>query len=118
TTLPLPTTLAGTTVKVKDAAGVERNAPLFFVSPDQINFLIPFGTGTGVATVTVARDGNIVGTSIIRIDSVAPSLFAANANGQGVPAAVGLRIKANGGQSFEALAQFNQTTNHFEPVPI
>src|SRR5262245_39385422 len=34
---PLPTSLAGTTVKVKDSAGVERLAPLFFVSPGQIN---------------------------------------------------------------------------------
>jgi uncharacterized protein (TIGR03437 family) len=118
TTLPLPTTLAGTTVRVRDVAGVERNAPLFFVSPDQINFLIPAGTVLGVATVTVTRDGNTVGTSTVRIDSVAPAFFAANANGQGVPAAVVFRIKADGAQSFESLAQFNQATNRFEPVPV
>jgi hypothetical protein len=35
-----------------------------------------------------------------------------------VPAAVVLRIKANGAQSFEALTQFNQATNRFEPAPI
>jgi uncharacterized protein (TIGR03437 family) len=118
TTLPLPTTLAGTTVKVKDAAGAERNAPLFFVSPDQINFMIPTGTGAGLATITVTRGDNLVGTSLTRIDSVAPSLFAANASGQGVPAAVVLRINANGAQSFEPLAQFNQAANRFEAVPI
>jgi hypothetical protein len=44
-----PTTLAGAIVRVKDAAGVERDAPLFFASP-QINLLIPEGTGNGVAT--------------------------------------------------------------------
>src|SRR5262249_53124174 len=37
TSLPLPTALAGTTVTVKDSAGSERLAPLFFVSPGQIN---------------------------------------------------------------------------------
>ncbi|MEK7830404.1 MAG: hypothetical protein AAB401_04915, partial [Acidobacteriota bacterium] len=37
TTLPLPTTLAGTTVKVRDSANVERQAPLFFVAPTQVN---------------------------------------------------------------------------------
>src|SRR5262249_30604852 len=46
------------------------------------------------------------------------ALFAANANGQGVPAAVVFRLKADGSQSTEALAQFNQAANRFEPAPI
>jgi uncharacterized protein (TIGR03437 family) len=54
--VPLPTTLGGVQVKVKDAAGVERNAPLFFVSAGQINFLVPQGTGNGTANLTVLRD--------------------------------------------------------------
>ncbi|MBI1761245.1 MAG: hypothetical protein HYR56_07410, partial [Acidobacteria bacterium] len=33
TTATLPTVLAGASVRVKDSAGSERNAPLFFVSP-------------------------------------------------------------------------------------
>ncbi len=37
TTLPLPTTLAGTTVKARDSAGNERPAPLFLVPPSQVN---------------------------------------------------------------------------------
>ena len=36
--LPLPTQLAGVSVKVRDSAGAERLAPLFFVSPGQINY--------------------------------------------------------------------------------
>src|SRR5262249_17822038 len=47
TTLPLPTELAGTTVKVKDSAGAERLAPLFSVSPTQVNYQIPVGTAAG-----------------------------------------------------------------------
>lgn len=39
TTQPLPTSLAGTTVKVKDSANVERLAQLFFVSPGQVNYM-------------------------------------------------------------------------------
>jgi hypothetical protein len=35
TTIPLPTSLANTTVKLRDGGGVERAAPLFFVSPNQ-----------------------------------------------------------------------------------
>ncbi|NOT59989.1 MAG: choice-of-anchor D domain-containing protein, partial [Acidobacteria bacterium] len=46
-TATLPTTLGGTTVRVRDSAGTERLAPLFFVSPGQINFLMPQGTALG-----------------------------------------------------------------------
>jgi len=42
-TVPLPTTLAGTTVRVRDSAGVERLGPLFFVSAGQINYQLPPG---------------------------------------------------------------------------
>jgi uncharacterized protein (TIGR03437 family) len=45
--IPLPGELAGTTVKVRDSAGVERSAPLFFVSPNQINYQLPPGTASG-----------------------------------------------------------------------
>jgi len=45
--LPLPTQLAGVSVKVRDSAGEDRLAPLFFVSPEQINFQVPRGTAAG-----------------------------------------------------------------------
>src|SRR5437868_1054331 len=45
-TIPLPTTLAGTTVRVNGEAAL-----LFFVSPQQINYLIPAGTPPGTAAV-------------------------------------------------------------------
>src|SRR5262249_14810585 len=35
---PLPVTLGGAQVRVRDAMGTELDAPLFFVSPTQINF--------------------------------------------------------------------------------
>src|SRR5262249_344998 len=49
--LPLPTALAGTSVMVKDSAGSQRMAPLFFVSSGQVNYLVPPGTAVGAATV-------------------------------------------------------------------
>src|SRR5262249_29145643 len=36
--LPLPTSLLGTKVTVKDSAGMSRDAGLFFVAPSQINY--------------------------------------------------------------------------------
>jgi len=97
-TTPLPTVLAGTSVKIKDAAGVERLALLFFVSPSQINLAIPAGTAAGAATITVARDDGRTASATIQIDPVAPGLFSANADGRGVAAALAIRATAAGEQ--------------------
>ncbi len=116
--VPLPTTLAGTTVRVRDSAGTERLAPLFFVSAGQINYLIPEGTANGNATISVtAGDGSLSGGTL-PVLTIAPGLFSANANGQGVAAAVVLRVKANGAQSYELVAQLNPATGKFVAVPI
>lgn len=103
--VPLPTTLLGASVKVKDRLGVERLAPLFFVSPTQINLQIPPGTAPGKAVLSITNTQNTAVNTTVLISDVAPGLFAANANGQGVAAAVVLRQKANGVQSFEPIAQ-------------
>lgn len=118
TTTPLPTELSGVKVRVKDAANVERDARLFFVSPQQINFLTPPGTSNGTATITVLRDGNPVGAGTLNLETVAPGLFTANANGQGVAAAVVLRVKADGAQTIEPIAQFNAASSRNEALPI
>ncbi|MGH9845778.1 MAG: kelch repeat-containing protein, partial [Blastocatellia bacterium] len=116
--IPLPTTLAGTSVRVRDGAGVERLAPLFFVAPGQINYQIPAGAAAGQGLVTVTSGDNLVASGVIEIVSVAPGLFAANANGQGVAAAVALRIRASGAQSFEPVARFDTAQNRFVAAPI
>lgn len=118
TTLPLPTTLGGVSVQIKDSLGVTRSAPLFFVSPNQINYLIPPGTAPGVALVTVTNVANTTATGTVLIAPVAPALFAADASGRGLAAATVLRVKADGTQVFEPVAQFNQAQNRFNPVPI
>ncbi len=118
TGLPLPTSLAGTTVKIKDSAGVERAAPLFFVSPSQINYQMPPGTATGQVTVTVSSGDDRVAMGSVQVAAIAPALFAANANGQGVAAAVVLRIKADGSSQFEAVAQFDPELKKFVARPI
>ncbi|NOT61421.1 MAG: hypothetical protein HOP19_14480, partial [Acidobacteria bacterium] len=106
-TSPLPTNLAGTTVRLQDSAGVERPASLFFVSPTQVNYLAPSGMAAGEAVVTVTSNDGAVSTGKVRIARVAPVIFAANANGQGVAAAQVLRVKANGEQTYETIARFD-----------
>lgn len=99
TAIPLPTTLGGATVKVTDSRGVERLAPLFFVSPAQINCLIPEDTATGSATVTIDTGELRLGTATVTVVAVSPGVFTANADGKGVPAALLQRISADGSPS-------------------
>ena len=118
TSLPLPTTLEGSTMKVRDSLGVTRDAPLFFVSPDQINFQVPPGTMNGIATVTITSGNGSVSIGTTQIARVAPGLFAANASGRDVAAGVALRVRANGQQVFELIARFDQAQGKFVSVPI
>jgi uncharacterized protein (TIGR03437 family) len=86
--LPLPTALAGTTVRVQDSTGAERLAPLFYVSPLQVNYQIPPGAAPGPARVTITGgDGRVsVGAAIIA--AAAPSLFTLDQSGAGAAAAL------------------------------
>jgi len=99
-TVPLPTTLLGTKVTVKDSAGTSRESALFFVAPSQINYQVPPGTAEGNATVTVTINNTAVGVGTMKVAKVAPGLFTANAAGTGIVSAVILRIR-NGVQTFE-----------------
>jgi uncharacterized protein (TIGR03437 family) len=115
---PLPTSLRGVTVRVRDGAGTDRAAPLFFVSPGQINYQIPAGTMVGAATVTVVRENQTVAREAVQITNASPGLFAANANGQGVAAAVALRIGLGGAQQYEPVSQFDAAQGRFIARPL
>lgn len=117
TTNPLPTSLNGTTVRLRDSSGNERLAPLFFVSPSQINYQIAPGILIGNTSVTITSGSGAVSTGSMLVEPVAPGLFAANANGQGVAAAVALRIR-NGVQTFEPVFRFDSGQNQAVPVQI
>lgn len=117
-TIPLPTSLLGTSITVRDVNNVERPAPLFFVSPTQINFQVPPDTATGKAVVTVTNAQNTMVSATVLIEKTAPGIFTANASGQEAPAAVLLRVKQDGSQLFEPVVQFNAFLNKFVPLPI
>lgn len=116
--LPLPLSLGGSTVRVRDAAGVERLAPLFFVSSGQINFQVPVGSANGAATVTVTSGEGVVSSGVVTLANVAPGLFSANADGQGIAAAVALRVRADGAQIYEPVSRLDTATNRQVAVPI
>jgi uncharacterized protein (TIGR03437 family) len=105
--LPLPASLLGVSVKVKDSVGTERSAPLFFVSPNQVNFLIPSTTAMGKATITLTNSQNASLSATVWIDGVAPGLFSADASGRGIAAAVALRVKQDGSFGFEPVMRLD-----------
>ncbi len=114
TTLPLSAELAGTRVSVRDSAGAVRAASLFFVSPAQVNYLMPTGSASGPATVTITSGDGRAATGAVQIAAVAPGIFAANADGRGVAAANVLRVKADNSQVYEAPAAiFDAAQNRF-----
>jgi uncharacterized protein (TIGR03437 family) len=115
---PLPVTLGGTSVTVRDSANNEKLAPLFFVSQGQVNFLMPAGLANGAATIIATNPEGRVARGTIDIAPVAPALFSANADGRGVAAALVLRVKADGSQSYEPVATFDQSQNRFVAAPI
>ena len=115
---PLPTTLAGTSVKVTDALRVERFASLFFVSPGQINLTVPAGTAPGAATLTVTRADGASGSTPVQIDPVAPGLFTANSDGRGAPAALATRFAASGAQTQIPVFQCGAQPGSCAPVPM
>ncbi len=117
-TLPLPTTLAGTVVKIRDAMGNERNAPLFFVSPAQINCLLPKETASGTASVVVTAGDGSISAGNVEVAATAPGLFSADGSGAGVASGFALRVKPDGSTSFEAIARFDQAQNKTVAVPI
>lgn len=109
----LPTSLAGTSVRVNG-----QLAGIFFVSAGQVNFEVPANTTLGTATVTITSGSGATSTGTMDVKLVAPAIFSANANGEGVPAAVALRVRANGQQLFENVATLNQATNRFVANPL
>jgi uncharacterized protein (TIGR03437 family) len=111
---PLPTLLGGLTLQVRDATGLTQFAPLAYVSPGQINFLIPSGMSPGQASLTLTNgSATLSGTALIR--NVAPALFTADGSGHGVAAAAALRV-VNGAQS--AIPVFQCGGGKCSTVPI
>jgi uncharacterized protein (TIGR03437 family) len=115
---PLPTTLGGVQVQIKDFNGTTRNAPLFYVSPLQINFQVPAETAIGNATVNVLLNDTLVGSGTLTMASVLPGMFSFSANGSGLAAAYLTRDKGNNVRVDEPIAQYNAATNTYTAIPI
>jgi len=86
TPIPLPTALANIQVTVNGTA-----APLYYVSPGQINFIMPWNaptTGTADVQVLNTVTGQLLAASKVPMNTVSPAIFA------GVSAGVGAKLAA------------------------
>lgn len=99
--LPLPAVLDGLEVRVRDAAGKESAASLYFVSPQQVNFVLGPNLPPGPARVELRRSGRTVATGAVLIEDVASALFSANGDGEGVAAALAVTVKPDGSRRFQ-----------------
>ncbi len=86
--IQLPTQLAGTTVEVNG-----QRAPLFFVSPGQVNVLMPKNMALGTADVSVRSSNGTTNAGTAQIVQSDPGLFSINGSGSGLAAANVLRFK-------------------------
>ena len=86
----LPTELAGVCVTINGIA-----SPMLYVSPEQINIVVPSTVGLGTAAVVVQSSGTQF-TGSVEIRNVAPALFALDASGKG-PGAVLNAVTFSGG---------------------
>jgi uncharacterized protein (TIGR03437 family) len=115
--LPLPTSLGGVTLSVTDASGAQLPAALSFVSPSQINFVIPSGAALGTATFT-ASNGSTSQTTTALIQNVAPALFSMNGTGSGVAAATAIEVPTAQSQQQIPVTVFQCSASICTPVPI
>ena len=116
--IPLPPELAGVSVSIADANGVTRAAALLYVSPGQINLVMPPDLTAGTATVTVQSAGVTRAVGQLRVEPVAPGIFTQNMDGKGVPAALVVRYASDGSTQVEPVFECTAGAGKCVPAPI
>lgn len=79
--VPFPPTLGNVTVTVNGTV-----APIYYVSPSQMSFLIPFGTKGSTATIVVTNNGKASNAVDIPLAVSAPGIFSLPQTGIGAGA--------------------------------
>ena len=88
-----------------------------FVSPNQVNFLVPGGAALGDATFTASNGSSSQSTST-NIQNVAPTLFSMSGTGSGVAAATAIEVPTAQPQQQIPVAVFACAASGCTPVPI
>ncbi|MEJ7606947.1 MAG: hypothetical protein WKF37_11935 [Bryobacteraceae bacterium] len=102
----LPTTLDGVNIQIVDSSLASTAAPLYFVSPSQINYLIPPSVRSGPATISARRGQTVLASDTVQIDSVSPGLFGVAQNGLGLAAARAILISGSDATTSQLIAEY------------
>src|SRR5262249_4283042 len=105
----LPTKLGGTTVRVKGVL-----APLLFVSPIQVNFVVPDSIAPSsneddLVLIEVANEASAISSVRTLVTDIAPAVFTMDGSGKGNPNAYLVRAK-NGQVQDESLIGIDAAT--------
>ena len=114
--LPLPTTLSGVSLQVIDSAKASAMESLFYVAPNQINFVLS-ALMPGTATVKILNGDSTPPTTMVQVATVAPGLFTVNGSRTGVPAAIAVR-RSIATQTDQAVPVFHCDANSCTSVPL
>ncbi|MCW5983270.1 MAG: hypothetical protein KIT09_34585 [Bryobacteraceae bacterium] len=121
--LPLPLELGGVSVRFQAGADPDPQdptyeAPLIYVDPGQVNFLVPPDAPAGVATVTVTTSDGRTLTGYTRVEASAPALFAFGAAPDDSAAAFLVRVSEDGSVVREAVFEQDAETGAIRRLPI
>jgi uncharacterized protein (TIGR03437 family) len=86
--VPLPTSLGGVTIEIKDSAGTTHPVGLFYASAGQVNYQIPLNAALGPALITLKTSTGAALNGLITIARTSPALFTLSQDGNGSAAAL------------------------------
>ncbi|HEV7373595.1 MAG TPA: Calx-beta domain-containing protein [Pyrinomonadaceae bacterium] len=86
-----PTTFGGTTVTVNG-----RRAQITFVSPTQVNFIVPQQTEVGTAEVVVTNEEGFQSRGTVAVLRAAPGIFTKSGDGQGEGVVLNANMQGSG----------------------
>lgn len=109
---PYPVTLGGGSLSITDSSGATYQPTLVYVSPSQINFILPDGVATGTAHLTLNSANGSVNLGTPQIASVSPGLFSLSGTGDGIAAALAVDSQHN------SVPVFSCGANGCEATPI
>lgn len=94
---------SGTTVTIRDAAGLESAIAPIYASPRQINLLTPETLASGPSTITITRTDGVSASAVVPVAATAPGVFTATQRGDGPPAAQAVRVTPEGALFYQDL---------------
>lgn len=110
--------LDGTSVYFGDEQNIGGRCQLIYVSPLQINFLMPTGVISKKAVFRVIRNEFVASVAVAQISRVTPGIFSANSDGRGPAVGLLLRVRADGSYGYEEIVDYDSALKRYVARPI